>query len=102
MSTRCRSTRGVYDFLSDSFSLPMGAPHRASAEKWLTVCGSVNGQDAFNPLKGSVPARIDADRSRYHAYLAGAMTDWLDPRTRVVGSLTHGVVAGPAWNDQID
>jgi len=95
-------TSGVYNFLSDSFTLPKGAPHRASAEKWLIVCGSVNGQDAFNPLKGSVPARIDADRSKYQDYLASAMTDWLDPHIRVVGCLTHGVVAGNRWNEQID
>jgi glucose/mannose transport system substrate-binding protein len=95
-------TSGVYNFLSDSFTLPKGAPHRGSAEKWLIVCGSVDGQDAFNPQKGSVPARIDADRSKYHDYLAGAMTDWQDPHIRVVGSLTHGVVAGNAWNEQID
>jgi glucose/mannose transport system substrate-binding protein len=51
--------------LSDSFGLPLGAPNRDAAVAWLTVCGSKEGQDAFNPLKGSIPARTDGDRSLY-------------------------------------
>jgi glucose/mannose transport system substrate-binding protein len=93
---------GVYDFLSDSFTLPAAAKHRSAAVKWLEVCGSVEGQDAFNPQKGSIPARIDADESKYRGYLAGALREWRDPRTTIVGSLTHGVVASNALNAEID
>ncbi|UWZ56242.1 carbohydrate ABC transporter substrate-binding protein [Dactylosporangium aurantiacum] len=93
---------GVYDFLSDSFTLPAGAPHRRAAEQWLIECGSVSGQDAFNPQKGSVPARLDADKSRYTGYLAQAIAEWTDSATRVVGSLTHGVVAGTVRSSAID
>jgi glucose/mannose transport system substrate-binding protein len=93
---------GVYDFLSDSFTLPVGAPNKAGAEKWLTECGSVSGQDAFNPIKGSVPARTDTDKSRYTGYLATALKTWQDPSTKIVGSLAHGVVANEAWNAEID
>jgi glucose/mannose transport system substrate-binding protein len=92
----------VYDFLSDSFTLPKGAPHKAAAEKWLVECGSVPGQDAFNPQKGSVPARTDADKSKYKDYLAGALADWQNTKTTVVGSLAHGVVANNAFNGEID
>lgn len=93
---------GVYDFLSDSFTLPVGARHRAAAEKWLIECGSVEGQDLFNPQKGSVPARTDADKSKYRGYLAAALADWQDPATRIVGSLAHGVVASNALGAEID
>ncbi|WP_432836468.1 ABC transporter substrate-binding protein [Dactylosporangium sp. CA-092794] len=95
-------TERVYNFLSDSFTLPKGAPHPGAARKWLIECGSVAGQDAFNPQKGSVPARTDTDRSKYTGYLASAVAEWADGGTRVVGSLTHGVVAGSAWNAKID
>ncbi|NMC84066.1 MAG: carbohydrate ABC transporter substrate-binding protein, partial [Anaerolineaceae bacterium] len=44
-------TKGMYDFLSDSFVLPVGAKDRDAAIKWLTLCGSKEGQDAFNPVK---------------------------------------------------
>ncbi|GGM74706.1 sugar ABC transporter substrate-binding protein [Dactylosporangium sucinum] len=92
----------VYNFLSDSFTLPKGAPHRPAAEKWLVTCGSVSGQDAFNPQKGSVPARTDADSSKYTGYLAAAMAEWADEGTRVVGSMTHGVVVDNTWSTEID
>jgi glucose/mannose transport system substrate-binding protein len=100
--TASPGSSGVYDFLSDSFTLPRGAPHRTAAEKWLTECGSVDGQDAFNPQKGSVPARSDIDKSKYTGYLAMALADWQSPSTTVVGSLTHGVVANIVWSAAID
>jgi glucose/mannose transport system substrate-binding protein len=93
---------GILNLLSDTFTMSAGAPHRAAAEKWLTVCGSVEAENAFNPQKGSVPARLDADRSRYRDYLASALAEWSRPGIRVVGSLTHGMVASNAWNGEID
>lgn len=93
-------TGGNFQFLSDSFVLPKNAPHRDAAIAWLTVAGSIEGQDAFNPVKGSIPARSDADRSLYGEYLLSAMDDWASDR--VTGSLTHGVVANDAWKSEID
>ena len=92
-------TQGIYDFLSDSFNLPVGAKNRDAAIKWLTLCGSKEGQDAFNPVKGSIPARSDADKSLYGVYLQSAMEDWA--KDTVVGSLWHGVVANDTWKNQI-
>lgn len=87
-------TAGVYMMLSDSFGLPVGAPNRDNVIAWLDLLGSVEGQDAFNSLKGSVPARIDAnvtDTNLYNAYLQSAAGDWA--MDTIVGSLVHGVVA---------
>lgn len=100
--TASPGSEGVYNFLSDTFTLPVGAKDKAAAEKWLIECGSKAGQDAFNPKKGSVPARKDADKSLYKGYLADALAEWQDPSTRIVGSLAHGVVANNAWNAEID
>lgn len=93
-------TAGNFQFLSDSFVLPTGAPHRDAAIAWLKVAGSREGQDAFNPVKGSIPARSDADRSLYGEYLLSAMDDWAGDR--VTGSLTHGVVANDSWKSEIE
>ncbi|MDX2344503.1 MAG: extracellular solute-binding protein, partial [Acidimicrobiia bacterium] len=93
-------TDGNFQFLSDSFVLAKNAPHRDAAIAWLTVAGSNQGQDAFNPVKGSIPARNDADRSLYGEYLLSAMDDWASDT--VVGSLTHGVVANDSWKSEID
>jgi glucose/mannose transport system substrate-binding protein len=93
-------TDGIFDFLSDSFVLPVNAKNPDGAEAWLKVAGSKAGQDAFNPIKGSIPARSDGDRSLYDVYLQSAMDDWASDR--VTGSLTHGVVANDAWKAKVD
>ncbi len=93
-------TDNVYDWLSDSFTLPKGAPHRAAAVEWLTFLGSRVAQDTFNPVKGSIPARKDANARLYGPYLKSALKDWKSDA--LAGSLTHGVVASNAWNADID
>jgi glucose/mannose transport system substrate-binding protein len=93
-------TANVYDWLSDSFTLPKGAPHRDAAVKWLTFLGSKLAQDTFNPVKGSIPARKDANTRLYGAYLKTALKDWKSDA--LAGSLAHGVVASNAWNADID
>ena len=93
-------TVGVYDWLSDSFTLPKGAPHRALAIQWLGFLGSKKAQDTFNPLKGSIPARQDANAKLYGPYLKWALQQW--KTNKLAGSLAHGVVASNAWNTDID
>jgi glucose/mannose transport system substrate-binding protein len=85
-------TSGVFNFLSDAFTLPKGAPHRAAAEKWLEACASVQGQEALSVQKRSLTARIDSDKSKYTDYLATALAAWQNPATVVVGSATHGIL----------
>jgi glucose/mannose transport system substrate-binding protein len=87
-------TQGVFMWLSDTFGLPMGAPNREATLAWLKMLGSVEGENTFNPLKGSIPARLDAVDDApelYNAYLLSAAEDW--KTDRLVGSLMHGVVA---------
>jgi len=91
-------TAGVFNMLSDSFGLPKGAPNRENALAWLRLVGSVEGQDAFNPLKGSIPARIDADVKNpklYNSYLQSAAADFA--KDALVGSLMHGAAASEAF-----
>jgi glucose/mannose transport system substrate-binding protein len=88
-------TDGVFMWLSDSFGLAKGAPNPDQALAWLAVCGSKAGQDAFNPAKGSIPARTDADRSLYDVYLQYSIdqfgADTLAP------SIVHGAAAPDAY-----
>jgi glucose/mannose transport system substrate-binding protein len=93
-------TDGVFQFLSDSFVLAKGAPHPEATMAWLTEAGSKSGQEAFNPVKGSICARTDCDTSLFNEYLQSAMADW--STDRVVGSLTHGVVANDTWKNEIN
>jgi len=101
-ATTAPGTAGMFNFLSDTFTLPKGAKHRDAAMTWLKLAGSKEGQDAFNPVKGSIPARTDGDASLYTGYLKTPFEDWTNPQTTIVGSLAHGVVADNAWKTEID
>jgi len=92
-------TYGIFNFLSDSFVLPTGAKHPDATVAWLTVAASKAGQEAFNPLKGSICARTDCDQKLFSEYSQDAAKDWTS--NVVVGSLMHGVVAAPAWATSI-
>jgi glucose/mannose transport system substrate-binding protein len=93
-------TKGVFQFLSDSFTLPKGAPHPATAKAWLNLAGSKEGQEAFNPVKGSICARTDCNKDLFNVYLKSAIEDW--SKDKIVGSLTHGVVAADPFKAAID
>ena len=93
-------TKGIFVFLSDSFVLPANAKHPDATNAWLTIAASKAGQEAFNPVKGSICARTDCDQSLFNEYLQSAGKDW--SADTVVGSLTHGVVANDAWKAKID
>ena len=92
-------TNGSFIMLSDSFGLPKGAPHRENAVNWLKVCASIEGQDAFNPLKGSIPSRIDANLSLYDEYLKSSMADF--KTNEIVPSVAHGAAAAEGWVTKI-
>jgi len=88
-------TDGVFVALSDSFGLPKDAPNRENVLNWLRLMGSVEGQDIFNPLKGSIAAHFDTDLSKYSVYGQSAAEDW--GSNTVVGSEAHGMVANETF-----
>lgn len=93
-------TDGVFMMLSDTFGKPVGAPNPAAVDAWLTFLGSVEAQDIFNPIKGSLPANISADITNtelYNAYFQDAYEDWTT--NEIVGSQAHGAVAPPAFSN---
>lgn len=58
---------GYFTFNATVFGLPTGAPHPKAARAFLDVVGSKEGQLAFNPIKGSLPARTDVELSDFDA-----------------------------------
>ncbi len=92
-------TEGTFDFLADSFTLPVGAPHEEAAHDWLRTVSSAEGQQAFNQAKGSIPARTDADPADYGAYQQTAIESWTTDT--VVSSLAHGAAAKISWSTDI-
>jgi glucose/mannose transport system substrate-binding protein len=90
-------TQGVFIMLADAFGLPTGIANRDNTIAWLQLLGSKEGQDAFNPLKGSIAARIDSDLSLYSVYSQSAATDWAS--NTIVGSLWHGAAANERFTN---
>jgi ABC-type sugar transport system, periplasmic component len=92
-------TSGVFDFLADSFVLTADAPHEAATLRWLETISSVDGQQAFNLAKGSIPARTDVDASEYPEYQQTALKSYAEDV--IVSSLAHGAAADTAWSTAI-
>ncbi len=88
-------TQGIFVALSDSFAAAKGAPNQDNLMNWLKVAGSKEGQEAFNPKKGSICARTDCDPALFNAYLQSAMTDW--SQDAIVPSVAHGAAAYEKW-----
>jgi glucose/mannose transport system substrate-binding protein len=87
--------KGTFVALSDSFALTKKAPNPDNAKNWLKVCGSKEGQEAFNPQKGSICARTDCDPKLFNTYLQSAAQDWAVDA--IVPSLNHGAAAIQSW-----
>jgi glucose/mannose transport system substrate-binding protein len=88
-------TDGVFDFLADSFTLPVGAKNEEGTKAWLDTVASAEGQKAFNLAKGSIPARTDADPEDYPAYQKTALESWKNDT--IAPSLAHGAAASVKW-----
>lgn len=84
-------------YLADSFVLTADAPNAETTKKLLKVIGSVEGQDAFNPIKGSIPARVDSDVAKYDTYGESAISDFASPSTVLIPSMAHGAKGHPNY-----
>jgi len=58
-------TDDMYGLVVDAFQHPAGGAHPKNSYRWLDVVASKEGQDAFNPIKGSISARTDSDLTLY-------------------------------------
>jgi glucose/mannose transport system substrate-binding protein len=92
-------TRGLFIMTCDAFGLPKGARHKTASMTWLRFIGSREAQDAFNPSMGTIPARLDADLSKYGLCAQSTARDWKS--NTIVGSLVHGMVAPETFTAQL-
>jgi glucose/mannose transport system substrate-binding protein len=86
---------GIVQVVSDSFGLPKNVKNREAALDFLKIVGSKEGQDGFNPPKGSIPARTDADPTKYSDYQKWAMEEW--KKDKIIPSIVHGSAAPVAF-----
>jgi glucose/mannose transport system substrate-binding protein len=86
--------------ITDTFGLPKGSPHRKAALAWLATISSVDGQDTFNLVKGSIPARIDVNRKLYDSYQQKSMDDFV--KLTLTPSIVHGSAAPQGFSSAFD
>ena len=94
-------TAGMYGLCIDCFQHPKGVKHPENSLKWLTVVGSKEGQDAFNPIKGSISARTDSDTTKYGPYQKAAIADF-KAATHMYPSVTHGSGAPQSFSAKLN
>ena len=88
-------TDGVFDFLADSFTMPVNGPNPEGTEAWLDTVASAEGQEAFNKAKGSIPANLEANTDDIGEYQQTAIESW--ENDEIVSSLAHGAAASVSW-----
>jgi glucose/mannose transport system substrate-binding protein len=88
-------TDGVFDFLADSFTMPVNGPNPEGTEAWLETVASAEGQEAFNKAKGSIPANVEAKTDDFGPYQQTAIESWTNDE--IVSSLAHGAAASVSW-----
>lgn len=82
---------GAFVLVADGFVLANGAPNEEATIEWLRTLGSVEAQEAFNPLKGSICARTDCNRDVFDAYHNWSMDSFANDV--IVPSVVHGSAA---------
>jgi glucose/mannose transport system substrate-binding protein len=98
----------TFIFVSIAFELPNGAPHRQAAIDFLRTAGSKAGQEAFNPIKGSIPARTDANPALFDAISAQTLADFrangehLAPAYAALTSPIFQAAVNPALKSFVD
>ncbi len=93
-------TDGSFIVVADGFTLAKNAPHKEAAMAWLKTVGSKEAQEAFSPLKGSIPARTDVDRSKFDAYHQWSMDSFA--KDKLVASCVHGEAAPAAFQQALN
>jgi glucose/mannose transport system substrate-binding protein len=79
----------------DGFTTPKGAPNSENCIAWLKSCGTVAAQAAFNPLKGSIPARTDVPTDGFSEYHKWSIASFA--KDALVPSAAHGLATSPAF-----
>jgi len=94
-------TEDMYGLCIDCFQHPKGVKHPENSLNWLKVVGSKDGQDAFNPIKGSISARTDSDTTKYGDYQKAAIADFKSV-THMFPSVTHGSGAPQTFSAKLN
>jgi glucose/mannose transport system substrate-binding protein len=96
-------TDGTFVFTTDTFGLPFGARNKEGARALLSLFASVEGQDTFSVIKGSIPARQDAGKGPYDSAALQTIAEFRavsDDRMRLVPATA--ILAPPDYMNAIN
>ena len=94
-------TDDMYGLVVDAFQHPAGVAHPKNSDRWLEVVASKDGQDAFNPLKGSISARTDSNLALYKPYHEWTFDDF-ESATYMFPSVVHGSGAPQSFSSELN
>jgi len=93
-------TDGTFVYTADTFTAPEGSANPAAALDWLRTVASAEGQRAFNPIKGSIPARkVGVDPEDYDVLSRQTLRDF-DEAEVLAPALS--ALAPPQWSDAVN
>jgi glucose/mannose transport system substrate-binding protein len=87
-------TSGTFVYIVDSFGLPKGIVNRQATVNFLNLVAAPAAQNVFNPVKGSIPPRKDADRSIYDSTARATMDDFAQ---NALARATNQIVKNPEF-----
>ena len=87
-------TDGVYHSVIDSFVLPSNNPTPEATETFLDYAGTVDAQERFNPIKGSIPPRTDVPTDEFGPFLSRQIADFGDSDAQPP-TIAHGTAVEP-------
>lgn len=94
-------TGDMYGLVIDAFQHPASVAHPKNSYNWLEVVASKEGQDAFNPIKGSISARTDSNLSLYKPYHNWTFSDF-ESVTYMFPSVVHGSGAPQSFSSELN
>ncbi|WP_290817580.1 ABC transporter substrate-binding protein [Halovivax sp.] len=94
-------TEGIYSLVMDSFVYPQPNPSPEATESFLAYCGTVDAQERFNPIKGSIPPRTDVPTDEFPPFLQDQMDDF-EASDQQPTTIAHGSAVRPEIASEID
>ena len=88
-------TEGVYHSVIDSFVFPTNNPSPEATEAFLNYAGTVDAQERFNPVKGSIPPRTDVPMDEFGDFLTRQFEDFQNSDAQPP-TIAHGTGVAPA------
>jgi glucose/mannose transport system substrate-binding protein len=95
-------TKGTFVFTTDTFGLPKGGLNRSGATDMLTTFGSNQGQDTFNPIKGSISPRTDTNPYAYDDMGKQTIIDFKEASADGTAVAATAILAPRAFIDQVN